>query len=57
MKINLPPAVRATLYAVISVLTPVVAYLGTQGKLSDFAVGLYAVIITAVSALAFSNVN
>lgn len=57
MKINLPPAVRATLYAVISVLTPVVAYLGTQGKLSDFAVGLYAVIVTAVSALAFSNVN
>jgi len=57
MNINLPPAIRATLYAIISVLTPVVAYLGNQGKLSDFVVGLYSVIVTAVAALAFKNVN
>lgn len=57
MKIQLPPQVRATLYVLISVSSPVVAYLGTQGRLSDFVVGLYAVVVTAVSALAFSNVN
>jgi uncharacterized membrane protein YjdF len=57
MKINLPPNVRAILYAIIAVSSPVVAYLGTQGKLSDFAVGLFSVVVTAISALAFSNVN
>jgi uncharacterized membrane protein YjdF len=57
MKINLPSNVRAILYAIIAVSSPVVAYLGTQGKLSDFAVGLFSVVVTAISALAFSNVN
>jgi hypothetical protein len=57
MKLNLPPEIRAILYAVTTIATPVVAYLGTQGRLSDFAVGLYGVIITAVTALAFKNVG
>lgn len=57
MNINLPPNVRATLYALITVLSPVVTYLNSQNVLSDFSVGLFAVIVSAVSALAFSNVT
>lgn len=57
MGINLPARVRAALYAVIAVVSPVVAYLGTQDKLDEFWVGLFSVVVTAVSALAFSNVT
>jgi len=39
------------------VLSPVVAYLGEQGKLDTFWVGLFAVIVTAVTALATVNVS
>jgi hypothetical protein len=55
--INLPANVRAVLYAVIAVLSPLVAYLGSAGTISEFVVGLFSVIVTAVSALAFSNVS
>jgi hypothetical protein len=54
---NLPSKVRSGLYAFIAITSPVVAYLGTQGKLSEFWVGLFSVIVTAVSALAFGNVT
>lgn len=57
MNINLPPKVRATLYAVIALSSPVIFYLGEQGKLDSFYVGLFSVVVTAVSALAFSNVS
>lgn len=57
MGINLPARVRAALYAVIALTSPVVAYLGTQDKLDEFWVGLFSVVVTAVSALAFSNVT
>ena len=49
--------VRAGLYAFIAVASPVVAYLGTEGKLDTFWVGLFSVVVTAVSALAFSKVT
>jgi len=49
--------VRSVLYVVIALTSPVVAYLGTQGKIEDFWVGLYSVIVTAISALAFSKVT
>jgi hypothetical protein len=57
MTINLPSKVRATLYAVIAILSPVVAYLGNEGRLDVFYVGLFSVIVTAVSAVAFTNVT
>ena len=57
MKINLPANVRAILYAIIAISSPVVAYLGNEQRISGFAVGLFSVIVTAISALAFSNVN
>jgi hypothetical protein len=49
--------VRSILYATIAITSPVMAYLGTQGKLDAFWVGLFSVIVTAVSALAFSKVT
>ncbi len=49
--------VRAGLYAFIAIASPVVAYLGTEGKLDQFWVGLFSVVVTAVSALAFSKVT
>lgn len=57
MKINLPARVRAILYVLTAVASPVVTYLGAQHRLSDFAVGLFSVVVTAVTALAFSNVT
>lgn len=49
--------VRAGLYAFIAIASPVIAYLGTEGKLDTFWVGLFSVVVTAVSALAFSKVT
>lgn len=53
----LPANVRSTLYVLIAIASPVVAFLGTEGKLDQFWVGLFSVVVTAVSALAFSNVT
>ena len=52
---NLSYKVRAALYALTAITSPVVAYLNTQGKLSDFYAGLFSVVVTAVTALAFSK--
>lgn len=49
--------VRSALYAFIAVTSPVVGYLGTEGKIDQFWVGLFSVVVTAVSALAFSKVT
>lgn len=57
MSINLPPKVRQVIYVVTAIATPLVAYLGTEGKLDTFYVGLYSVIVTAVSGLAALNVT
>lgn len=54
---NIPAKIRSILYAVIAISSPVIAYLGTEGKIETFYVGLFSVIVTAVSALAFSNVT
>ena len=55
--INIPSNVRSTIYVVTALTSPLVAYLGTEGTISSFVVGLYSVIVTAVTALAFHNVN
>ena len=49
--------VRSILYAVIAIASPVVAYLGTEGKIEAFWVGLFSVVVSAVSTLAFSKVS
>lgn len=51
------PRIRRVIYIVTAVLTPVVTYLGTQGRIDDFYLGLYSVIVTAVTALASANVD
>ena len=53
----LPAKVRRVVYILTAVLSPVVTYLGEQGKLDTFWVGLFAVVVTAVSALATVNVT
>lgn len=53
----LSPKARSTIYMLTAVLSPVVAYLGSQKVLSDFWVGLFSVIVSAVTALAFSKVT
>lgn len=49
--------VRAGLYAFIAISSPIIAYLGTEGKLDTFWVGLYSVVVSAISGLAFSRVT
>lgn len=56
-RIQLPARVRTILYVLTAVGSPIIAYLGTEGRLDDFYVGLFAVIVTAVNALALSNIT
>jgi len=49
--------VRRVVYILTAILSPVVTYLGEQGKLDIFWVGLFAVVVTAVTALATVNVS
>lgn len=53
----LPSKVRKAIYVLATVLTPVVGYLGTQEVLDTFWVGLYTVVMTAITALAALNTD
>lgn len=57
MEILLPSKVRKAIYVLATVLTPVVGYLGTQEVLDTFWVGLYTVVMTAITALAAVNTD
>lgn len=57
MNINLPPQVRQLIYIFIAVASPVMAYLNQAGTVSDFAFGLFSVVVTAVASLAALNVD
>lgn len=57
MEINLPAQVRAALYVLTVVGTPVVTYLSVVGTLSDAAVVLWGAEVTAISLLARLNVT
>lgn len=54
---NLPSNVRAALYVITAIGSPLVAYLGQQGVIGTFWVGLWAVVVTAVASLARINVG
>lgn len=54
---NLSASTRRAIYLVIGVLSPSIAYLNTEGVVSDMWAGLFAVVVSAVSALAFSKVT
>jgi len=53
----LSPEVRRAIYLIIGVLSPSIAYLNKEGVVSDLWFGLFSVVVTAVSALAFSKVS
>ena len=53
----LPAKVRQAIYVVTAVASPVMAYLLTQGTITEFSFGLFSVIVTAVASLAAVNVS
>lgn len=57
MEVNLPPKVRQAIYIIATVASPVAFYLNQETVLSDFWFGLFAVVMSAVTALAAINVN
>lgn len=57
MKFNLPPKIRATLYVVTAIGTPIVAYLLAKGYIGELEVGLWSAEVTVVNAMAALNVT
>ena len=57
MKPVLPAKVRAGIYFLTAVVTPIMAFLYSQGSITEFVFGLYTVFGSAVNALAYSNVT
>lgn len=55
--LNLPPKVRAALYVLNALGTPVVAYLLSRGIIGELEMALWAAEVTAVTALAAFNVS
>jgi len=53
----LPAKLRKVIYILTAIASPVIAYLGQQGRLDSFWTGLFAVVVTAVTALATVNVS
>jgi hypothetical protein len=57
MKVTLPAKLRATLYVITVIGTPLVAVLVSQGIASELVAQLWAAFVTGVSALAAFNVT
>ena len=57
MKLNLPPNVRATLYVLTMIGTPVVAYLNATGVIGTLEVALWSAEVSVIAALAAFNVT
>lgn len=57
MKLNVPYKIRATLYALNVIGSPVMAYLLARGVIGTLEVGLWAAEMTAVFALAGLNTS
>lgn len=57
MKPVLPAKVRAGIYFFTALATPIMAYLYSQGTITEFIFGLYTVFGSAVNALAYTNVT
>lgn len=57
MTLNPPPKVRAVLYALTAIGTPLVAYLAAKGIIGDLEVSLWSAEVTVVSALAALNIT
>jgi hypothetical protein len=57
MNINLPAKIRQAIYIVATIATPTMVYLNSQVIVNDFWLGLYSVIMSAVTVLAAVNVT
>lgn len=57
MTINLPYKIRAALYILTALGTPVVAYLFAKGFLGELEVTLYSGLVVVVSSIAAFNVT
>jgi len=53
----LSPQVRRAIYLIIAVAAPAMAYLNNEGVINSVWFGLFSVVVSAVSALAFSKVT
>lgn len=56
MNLSLPSKVRAALYIVTALGTPIIGYLLAKGIIGELEVALWSALVTAVSALAAFNV-
>jgi len=57
LKPVLPAKLRSAIYFATAVATPIMAYLAMQGIITEFWIGLYSVFVSAVNALAYTNVT
>lgn len=57
MRVNLPDRVRAALYVLIALGTPIVGYLLAKGILGELEVSLWGGLVTAVTSMAALNTN
>lgn len=57
MKLNVPPKIRATLYVLTSVGTPVIGYLFAMHYISELEVALWGSEVTVVGLLAAFNTD
>lgn len=57
MRFNLAPRVRAGLYVLTAIGTPVVGYLLAKGTIGELEVNLWGGLVTAVTAMAGLNVS
>ena len=57
MTFNLPPKVRAALYIITALGTPIIAYLFAKDVIGELEVTLWAAEVTVVNAMAALNTN
>lgn len=57
MSVALPSKVRKAIYVVATVASPTLVYLNSQAVVNDFWLGLYTVVMGAITALAAVNTD
>ena len=57
MKLNIPPKIRARIYILTALGTPVVAYLKSRHLIGDAEVALWSSEVAAVGAMAALNIT
>lgn len=57
MQISLPSKLRKAIYIIATIASPTLVYLNSEGVVTDFSLGLYTVMMGAVTALAAVNTD